>query len=130
MEMERFAKFWDLIANSGRYRATLPLILGAKPFEEFRALSRYLYQTFNRAYGIALDRLFKAIYLYLVEERGYSEESVRDVMREDFLRTGIKGWPKYLGERPDELLFERDRKAGKDERLHEALPQRQRQHRV
>lgn len=130
MEMERFAKFWDLIANSGRYRETLPLILADKPFEEFRALARALYQSFGRAYAIALDRLFKAIYLYLVEERGYSVERVREVMRQDFLRTGIKGWPKYLGERPDELLFERDRKANKEERLHEALPQRQRQHRV
>lgn len=124
MEMERFAKFWDTVANSGRYRETLPLILGDLPFENFRALSRYLYRAFGRSYGIALDRFFKAIFEYLTEEAGYLVEDVRLVMREDFLRTGIKGWPKYLGERPDERLF------GSQNDDNEALPQRQRQHRA
>src|SRR5699024_630514 len=69
MEMERFAKFWDSIANSGRFKESLPVILGDLPFENFRAIAASLSQTFGRAYGIALDRLFKAIYEYLVDVR-------------------------------------------------------------
>ncbi|MHC5225812.1 B12-binding domain-containing radical SAM protein [Ignatzschineria sp. LJL83] len=124
MEMERFAKFWDNVANSGRFKESLPAILGDLPFQNFRALAASLSETFGRAYGIALDRLFKAIFEYLTEVRGLSVETVREVMREDFLRTGIKGWPKYLGERPDDRLF------GPKEDGNEALPQRQRQHRA
>jgi len=124
MEMERFAKFWDSIANSGRFKESLPVILGDLPFENFRAIAASLSQTFGRAYGIALDRLFKAIYEYLVDVRNLTVDEVRIVMREDFLRTGIKGWPKYLGERPDDRLF------GSQDDGNEALPQRQRQHRA
>ena len=122
--MERFAKFWDNVANSGRFKESLPVILGDLPFQNFRALAASLSVTFGRAYGIALDRLFKAIFEYLTEVRGLSVETVREVMREDFLRTGIKGWPKYLGERPDERLF------GPQSDENQALPQRQRQHRA
>ncbi len=124
MEMERFAKFWDSIANSGRFKESLALILGDLPFENFRALATALSSHFGRAYGIALDRLFRAIFDYLTEERKLTVEEVRAVMREDFLRTGIKGWPKYLGERPDDRLF------GPQDDTNEALPQRQRQHRA
>lgn len=124
MEMERFAKFWDSIANSGRFKESLPVILGDLPFENFRAIAASLSKTFGRAYGIALDRLFKAIYEYLVNVRKLTVDEVRAVMREDFLRTGIKGWPKYLGERPDDRLF------GAQDDGNEALPQRQRQHRA
>ncbi|UNM96774.1 DUF4080 domain-containing protein [Ignatzschineria rhizosphaerae] len=124
MEMERFAKFWDSIANSGRFKESLALILGDLPFENFRALAAALSKHFGRAYGIALDRLFRAIFDYLTQERKLTIDEVRAVMREDFLRTGIKGWPKYLGERPDDRLF------GPQDEGNEALPQRQRQHRA
>ena len=124
MEMERFAKFWDSVANSGRFKETLPLILADQPFANFRALSQSLYQSFGRSYGIALDRLLKAVFVHLTEERKIEEDAVRALMREDFLRTGIKGWPKYLGERPDERLF------GPQSDENQALPQRQRQHRA
>ncbi len=123
MEMERFAKFWDSVANSGRFKHTLPIILGEQPFENFRALSANLSTLFGRAYGIALDRLFRGIFDFLVIEQQLDDEMVREAMREDFLRTGIKGWPKYLGERPDERLFTQK------EKDNIPLPQRQRQHR-
>src|SRR5699024_11658756 len=77
MEMERFAKFWDSIANSGRFKESLPVILGDLPFENFRAIAASLSQTFGRAYGIALDRLFKAIYEYLVDVRNLDRKSTR-----------------------------------------------------
>ncbi len=124
MEMERFAKYWDTIANSGRFQVILPKILGATPFNNFRALSAWLYQKFGRAHSIALDRLFRAIYDYLVEVRGESIEIIRDLLSQDFQRTGIKGWPKYLGERPEERYVP---ELTVD---NSALPQRQRQHRT
>ena len=39
----RFARYWDLVANSGRFAHTLPLILGDAPFAHFMALSDWLY---------------------------------------------------------------------------------------
>ena len=53
----RFARYWDLVANSGRFAHTLPLILGATPFHSFMALSDWLYGKTDATHRIALDRL-------------------------------------------------------------------------
>ena len=53
----RFARYWDLVANSGRFAHTLPLILGATPFRSFMALSDWLYGKTDATHRIALDRL-------------------------------------------------------------------------
>jgi radical SAM superfamily enzyme YgiQ (UPF0313 family) len=53
----RFARYWDLIANSGRFSNTLPLILGTEPFINFLALSDWLYAKTDATHRIALDRL-------------------------------------------------------------------------
>lgn len=53
----RFARYWDLIANSGRFANTLPLILGDTPFAGFMALSDWLYARTDATHRIALDRL-------------------------------------------------------------------------
>ncbi|MDG1688561.1 MAG: hypothetical protein P8J13_06470 [Gammaproteobacteria bacterium] len=35
----RFARFWDMIGNSGRFANTLPIILSERPFQRFLQLS-------------------------------------------------------------------------------------------
>ncbi|MBY0443852.1 MAG: DUF4080 domain-containing protein [Burkholderiales bacterium] len=39
----RFSRYWDLVANSGRFANTLPVLLGDAPFERFMACSDWLY---------------------------------------------------------------------------------------
>ncbi len=56
--MNRFARYWDLIVNSGRFPATRPLLLGDTPFDNFLALSDWLYDTTGQTHRIALNRLF------------------------------------------------------------------------
>lgn len=53
----RFVRYWDLVANSGRFAHTLPLILGDAPFSNFMALSDWLYAKTDATHRIALDRL-------------------------------------------------------------------------
>jgi radical SAM superfamily enzyme YgiQ (UPF0313 family) len=53
----RFARYWDLIANSGRFANTLPLLLGAAPFARFMALSDWIYAKTDATHRIALERL-------------------------------------------------------------------------
>jgi radical SAM superfamily enzyme YgiQ (UPF0313 family) len=53
----RFARYWDMIANSGRFAHTLPRILGDAPFARFMALSDWLYAKTDATNRIALDRL-------------------------------------------------------------------------
>ncbi len=53
----RFARYWDLVANSGRFPNTLPLILDSSPFANFMALSDWLFATAGATHRIALERL-------------------------------------------------------------------------
>lgn len=53
----RFARYWDLVANSGRFATTLPMILADAPFQRFINLSDWLYAQTDATHRIALDRL-------------------------------------------------------------------------
>ena len=61
IRVTRFAKFWDKIANSGRFKHCLPLIVSDDPFNHFLHLSDHLYNNFNRTHSIHLAHLFDAI---------------------------------------------------------------------
>ena len=53
----RFARYWDLVANSGRFANTLHCLLGDAPFDNFMAFSDWLYARTDATHRIALDRL-------------------------------------------------------------------------
>lgn len=55
--LTRFARYWDMVANSGRFTNTLPALLGDHPFANFLALSDWLYAQTGATHNIALDRL-------------------------------------------------------------------------
>ena len=59
--ISRFARYWDLVANSGRFNLSLPLLLGDSPFERFLGLSDWLYETTGQTHKIALPRLFRLL---------------------------------------------------------------------
>lgn len=56
-QMARFARYWDLIGNSGRFTATLPHLLGAAPFANFQAFSHWLYRGTHATHGLGPERL-------------------------------------------------------------------------
>ncbi|MEN3274820.1 MAG: hypothetical protein V7631_610 [Massilia sp.] len=57
----RFARYWDLVANSGRFAHTTPVLLGVRPFENFMAFSNWMYTKTDATHRIALDRLAKLV---------------------------------------------------------------------
>ena len=89
--VNRLARFWDMIANSGRFNTTLPLILGEQPFRHFLALSDQLYERAGSTWKISLRRLFVLLFDCLVSERGLLPSTVRTALETDFLRSGQKG---------------------------------------
>lgn len=70
----RFARYWDLIANSGRFAHTLPLILHDAPFGNFMALSDWLYAKTDATHRIALERLAALVIEWLCSRGGDLEE--------------------------------------------------------
>ncbi|MCP4077151.1 MAG: DUF4080 domain-containing protein [Gammaproteobacteria bacterium] len=83
--INRFARYWDMIANSGRFSNTLPEMLSDHPFDNFMNLSDWLFETTEQTHKIALPRLFKLIYQFY-----NSSESIQKNLEQDFNKTGIK----------------------------------------
>lgn len=79
----RFARYWDLVANSGRFANTLPLILGDAPFANFMAMSDWLYAKTDATHRIALERL-AALLVEWLGSRGLAVESVTEVLATDY----------------------------------------------
>jgi radical SAM superfamily enzyme YgiQ (UPF0313 family) len=79
----RFARYWDLIANSGRFAHTLPLILRDTPFANFIALSDWLYAKTDATHRIALDRLAALVMEWLCG-RGEDLEAAAAAMDRDY----------------------------------------------
>ncbi|HEY9199498.1 MAG TPA: DUF4080 domain-containing protein [Gammaproteobacteria bacterium] len=94
--MGRFARYWDLIGNSGRFTATLPLLLGDAPFARFLAFTDWLYAKTGQTHRIALPRLFELLSEVLVDSFGIDEDTVLDALASDCAVHGTKGCPGFL----------------------------------
>lgn len=81
--MSRFARYWDMVANSGRFKHTLGLMLGNSPFGRFMAFSDWLHARISVTHGIALDRLTARISEWLIEQ-GTDAALVQETLGRDY----------------------------------------------
>ncbi|MBN2896211.1 MAG: DUF4080 domain-containing protein [Campylobacterales bacterium] len=89
-EMKRFARFWDLLYNSGNFTSTLPLLWeGEKVFDPFDRLCRWIYTQTRSTHKIALERLAELLGLYLIDVTGAERSRVVEALDRDL--GGIKG---------------------------------------
>lgn len=79
----RFARYWDLVANSGRFAHTLPLLLGETPFANFMAFSDWLYGKTDATFRIALDRLAGLVGQWL-KACGHDDKAVVLLLASDY----------------------------------------------
>lgn len=86
--LRRFARFWDLVANSGRFLATAVLLWEDEnsAFNAFLRFSDWLYGKTGRQHAIALPRLAGFIEEYLTAERGADAGQVEQSIRQDLER--------------------------------------------
>jgi predicted DNA-binding WGR domain protein len=92
--ISRFARFWDLIGNSGRFTQALPLVLAEAPtsaFSRFLALADWLYAETGATHQIALERLFDLVYRWLISDGSVAIETAQAAILADYQRSGSKG---------------------------------------
>ena len=66
--LRRFARYWDLVSNSGVFAGTAGLICaGPSPFNNFLAFSDWLYARTGQTHSISRGRLQELLNLYLIE---------------------------------------------------------------
>ena len=98
-KMRRFARFWDLIGNSGNFIGATPLLWRepeASPFAEFFSLSEWLYEKANRQHGISLTNLFQFLFEYLTEQKHLAPEKIALTLLADYRRAGRRDTPSFL----------------------------------
>lgn len=59
--INRFARYWDMIGNSGRFKYALPYILSDKPFDDFMAITEWIFNKTGQIHKINLKKLFELI---------------------------------------------------------------------
>ena len=89
-EVNRFARYWDMIGNSGRFKNTLPIILGKIPFNNFYQLSDSLYKQAGSTWKISQKRLFTLLYNILTAEMNMTEGDVSHALKKDYENSGEK----------------------------------------
>ncbi len=98
--LRRFARYWDLVGNSGNFVETTPLIWSgdASPFHSFRHWSDWLYTRVRRTDAIALVRLMESLFIFLTEQRQLAPALVAAAMWRDYQRGGRHDAPEFLRE--------------------------------
>lgn len=118
----RLARYWDLVANSGRFPQTLPLLLaGSSPFNAFLAFADWLWQSTGQTSRLTPEMLVDSLFDYLTGVIGMETESVRQTLLADYQASGARANPACL----QGLLKDREKPMP---RLARALAQRQDRH--
>lgn len=99
----RMAKYWDLVANSGRFTHTLPVLLSPSnqsqsAFELFMAFSNVLWQAYGKTFGLTPEELVDAVFEYLTQNRACLVEEVKALLLKDYIASGARARPKCLAE--------------------------------
>ena len=102
----RFARYWDLLANSGRFAQTLALLLGqtssgavpcgVEPFWRFWAFSDWLWPHAGATHRLTPETLVDALFDYLSQPGLLPAEVVRQALLADYTASGARANPKAL----------------------------------
>jgi radical SAM superfamily enzyme YgiQ (UPF0313 family) len=98
--LKRFARFWELLGNRGRFAQTLPLLWSAlhdSPFSKVWKLCEDLFPRFGKVHGLALFDLAYALADHLVNALGRDRAAVHAALRSDLSRLGALHLPNWLG---------------------------------
>lgn len=98
----RFARYWDLVGNSGRFHRTLPLLLADAPFARFMQFADWLYARTAKTHEFALEKLCGYLHDFLVET-GTAAATAAAAVSGDYEAGGAKGRLPFMsaGTRPE-----------------------------
>ena len=95
--INRFARYWDMVANSGRFSLGLGLLVdGGSAFQHFLGFSDWLWQTTGKTHEFALEKLLDLLHDHLVDVRGLPGDAVCAALLADYQASGARGKPGCL----------------------------------
>ena len=119
--LRRFAKYWELVGNSGNFVETTPLLWrdrlqdsvteqshgglrisslqrGGSPFAGFMVFTDWLFARVKRTDSIALARLMQFLFEFLTQERRLKPSLVAETLWGDYQRGGRSDKPSFLAQ--------------------------------
>ncbi len=94
-DMKRFARFWDIVYNSGNFMKTSKLLFkDGKVFDGFFAFSKWIYKRSESTHKISLDRVAEYLFEYL--SRDFEEELLVKTILEDVMAIKGRKIPPFL----------------------------------
>jgi hypothetical protein len=121
--LRRFAKYWDLVGNSGNFVGTLPLIWrDGSPFVNFFRCSDWLYAQLGRTDTIALVRLAEKLFEFLTSELKVDPQLAAETLWLDWQRGGHRDPPEKI------RAFLPEEKTNRPRSIKSTSPKRQARH--
>ena len=114
--LKRFARYFEVFANSQRFERGLDLIVsssGKGPFYALLDFSDWLFEATAQVHAFSLKRQYELCGTYLQRSLQVSEDEVTEVLAQDFLdsrsnpQASPKGLPNFLRQRVDAIRRER-----------------------
>lgn len=94
--MNRFARYWDIVGNSGHFRSSLEILLANQPYDRFAQISQALFERTGQTHKISLLRLYDLVFSIAVEDLKVSKAGMLMAIEQDFIASGLKSIPKCL----------------------------------
>ena len=101
-KMNRFAQFWDSVANSGNFKETIEALQakarseGVSFFKEFFRLSEFLSERHPIGNGIALLNLVESVWTYLTTQVQMDLVQARALLIADYAKRVKRDIPRFL----------------------------------
>ncbi len=99
-KLRRFARYWDLVGNSGNFVESTPLLWSraepVSPFAAFMRWSEWLHARTGRTDSIALVRLMELLFEFLTGELKLHPGQTAEVLWRDYQRGGRRDKPGFL----------------------------------
>lgn len=93
----RIARYWDLIANSGRFGQSCRLLLQTESaFAAWADFSQWLWQRTASTHALAPEVLVDALFDYLTQVRSEPVDAVRSALLADYVASGAHSNPRAL----------------------------------
>ena len=99
--LRRFARYWDMVGNSGNFIRTTHLIWSDQPsaFHAFFKFSDWLYTRTGRTDSIALARLAELVFEFLTAEQHLDPDMCAATLWQDWQQAGRRDPPECIRER-------------------------------
>ena len=125
MMMKRFARFWEAVANRGRFPRSLPMLLASDPFQNFMQFTQWALPQVRTTREMPHLKLAELLFNYLVDEQKAPMQSTAEAMLADFTEDGKRHPPGFLYQR---MEIPRDLLKPARTPNNRALPERQARH--